>query len=304
MAIVGTRGRTWCAHAASAGGGDDRVAELLQRGLAGTGERRLVVDRGGLDRDVPRGLAERALDRREHAGSRPQGPPTSTTAGSASATAADSTPPTALPSASRSSARSSAATSIAVEPGRRRPSAANTSVSGIATPSGPTVGTCAISPASPPWPRRTSPSLTTAAPSALAEVHVDEVAGLAAELGAGRPVDVVVDGDRAGHDARQHGGRVERADQERGVGQLDEPPRLAIDRVGGAHDREPDSGHRPTCAVNAVQRARDLRGPGRRGSTSASARAAMSPYTSIASATIPSGAMLVTSAQPVVAGSA
>ena len=137
---------------------------------------------------------------------------------------------------------------------------------------------------------------------ALAEVHVDEVARLAGELGAGRPVDVVVDGDRSGDDARQRGGRVERADQEWSVGQLDEPPGLAVDRVGGAHDREPE-GAIAHLRRNVLQCARDLGGPRRAADLGLRPRGDVA-YTSIASATIPSGAMLVTSAQPVVAGSA
>ena len=66
---------TWCGHAASAGGGDNRVAELLQRGLAApvsAGSSSMPAGSTGTCRAA---CAERALDRREPRGSQPQGPP-------------------------------------------------------------------------------------------------------------------------------------------------------------------------------------------------------------------------------------
>jgi hypothetical protein len=94
---------------------------------------------------------------------------------------------------------------------------------------------------------------------ALAQEHVDEVP--AAVFGASCPVDVVVDGDGAGHQAGEHGGAVERADEEGSVGQLDEPPGLAIDRVGGADDGKP---HRTggDLSRHACERAADVLGSG------------------------------------------
>ena len=102
--------------------------------------------------------------------------------------------------------------------------------------------TCAISPARPPCPRLTSPSLTIGAAQPFAEEEVGEVVQGSAGVvtfGPRGPVHVVVDGDRAVDVRRQHRGGIELAEQERRVRQVDQPAGVAVHRVGGAHHRQP-----------------------------------------------------------------
>ena len=131
------------------------------------GQRRLVLDGGGRDRDVPRRAGELARDGGEHRRIAAPGPPISTTAGSASATTAESTPATARATATIA-ALPDAQERRHVDRGRAGAAQAERGED-VRQPHrralpGPTVTTWAISPASPAWPRRTSPSLTTAQP--------------------------------------------------------------------------------------------------------------------------------------------
>ena len=120
-------------------------------------------------------------------------------------------------------------------------------------------------------------------------------------LGPRGPVHVIVDQDRAPDLRRQNLGRVQFPEQEWRVGQMDQPAAAALHRIGGAHDGEPRG--RPGLALDlrggTQQRRGDLRGPGGR-LMACRARATVSPKASTDSATTPSGAMLATSAEPMV----
>ena len=90
-----------------------------------------------------------------------------------------------------------------------------------------------------------SPDLCVAydrAAHAVVEVDVGEVAqgprGRAVPFRPGGPVHVVVDGDRSPDVRGENLGRVKLAEQERGIGQLDQPPGASVYRVSGAHDRQ------------------------------------------------------------------
>lgn len=77
----------------------------------------------------------------------------------------------------------------------------------------------------------------------LAKVQVGEVVELLAvdgvAFGSCRPVDVVVDHDRAVDEPGQHVRRGQFTEQERGVGQVDQAAGGPVHRVGGADHREP-----------------------------------------------------------------
>jgi hypothetical protein len=77
----------------------------------------------------------------------------------------------------------------------------------------------------------------------FAEVEVGEVVEVGVvpggAFGARRPVDVVVDVDRAVDRRRERLDRGELTDEERRIGQVDEPAGGAVDRVGGADDGDP-----------------------------------------------------------------
>ena len=138
---------------------------------------------------------------------------------------------------------------------------------------------------------------------AVVEVDVGEVAqgprGRAVPFRPGGPVHVVVHGDRSFDVRGENLDRVKLAEQERGIGQLDQPPGAPVYRVSGAHDRQP---RRPTAALLGT----DDRGAQRGGyligvaglPMSCSARDTVSPRASRHSATIPSGAMLRATATP------
>ena len=85
---------------------------------------------------------------------------------------------------------------------------------------------------------------------AVVEVDVGEVAqgprGRAVPFRPGGPVHVVVHGDRSFDVRGENLDRVKLAEQERGIGQLDQPPGAPVYRVSGAHDRQP---RRPTAAL-------------------------------------------------------
>ena len=72
------------------------------------------------------------------------------------------------------------------------------------------------------------------AAEALAEEQVGKIGW--SRLGAGCPVHVVVDGDRTGHEPPEDLHRIELADQERGIGQLDQTAGRAGARIGRAAD--------------------------------------------------------------------
>ena len=84
-------------------------------------------------------------------------------------------------------------------------------------------------------------------------------------LGPRGPVHVVVNDDRAPDSRRQDLGRVQLPEQERGVGEMDQPAAAALHRIGGAHDGEPRarSGLTLDLRCGAQQRRGDLGGPGR-----------------------------------------
>ena len=70
--------------------------------------------------------------------------------------------------------------------------------------------------------------------------EVIQAAGAAVlALGPGRPVHVIVDDDRALDLRRQDPGRIQFPEQERGVGEMDQPATAALRRIGGAHHGEP-----------------------------------------------------------------
>ena len=105
------------------------------------------------------------------------------------------------------------------------------------------------------------------AAQALAQVEVGEivegaVAGFA--FGAGGPVHVVVDYDRPVDERREDVGGGELADQERRVGQVDEPPGGAVDGIGGADHGEPDRGPASARTDGRGAQGRGDRAPGRR----------------------------------------
>ena len=83
-------------------------------------------------------------------------------------------------------------------------------------------------------------------------------------LGPRGPVHVIVDDDRAPDLRRQNLGRIQFPEQERGVGEMDQPAAAALDRIGGAHDGEPRGLSRLTLDLRggAQQRRGDLHGPG------------------------------------------
>ena len=238
-------------------GRDDRVAQPLQRRLAGAGECRLVVDGGGFDRDV--------------AGARANSSATASTHGRMAAPrsaeqhdlrvgerdrcrqhAADGARQS---TASRPRRRAGApGRRSRSSPGWRRPSAAKTSVSGTdgRRGRGQHVGDLAGQP------RVAAADLPVAddgAAEALAEMDVGEVVelpGPAVALGPRGPVDVVVDDDRP-RPGGEHDRRVQVADQERRVGQVDQPPGLPVDGVGRADDA---SAHRTGARPRRPRRRR------------------------------------------------
>ncbi len=78
---------------------------------------------------------------------------------------------------------------------------------------------------------------------AVVEVEVGEIAqgprGRGVPFRPGRPVHVVVDRDRSLDVGAENLDRVKLAEQERGIGQVDQPPCVPVDRVSRAHDRQP-----------------------------------------------------------------
>ena len=91
------------------------------------------------------------------------------------------------------------------------------------------------------------------AAQALTEVDVGEVVQRAGPrdvvvaLGAGGPVHVVVHDDGAGHQRGEHRDRIQVAEQERAVRQVDHPAGGPVHRIGRADHGQPDrpAGHRP-----------------------------------------------------------
>ena len=119
------------------------------------------------------------------------------------------------------------------------------------------------------------------AAEAFAEEHVDEVAdpGRAAVACSARAAQLTSLSTVTGPSTRlgQHGGRVERAEQEGRVRELDEPPALPVHGIGGADDGEPERpGPSATSPATRFSVRATCPAPGER-VTGASDRATTSP---------------------------